>query len=245
MFIFLRLLLAHFIGDFPLQSNKIYKLKYKGLIGVVPHGLIIAGTLILFSWPYLKLPAMWGFVILVSTTHFLVDWIKIASIKDQKNQKEDFWQYLLDQCFHIAIITTIFLFTGLKDLKPPGQATGILAGFYNTDKIIVCVILLIAASYNGNYMIQTFKNTFLKTRYNCTLFESWYGMFERAVIVLIFLYGGGFLMIIPFVFCLRFPVYRVALKYKLDLSKEFTSLLEISLSGIVALAAGMTLYLIV
>ncbi|MBU1854032.1 MAG: DUF3307 domain-containing protein [Candidatus Omnitrophica bacterium] len=240
MFIFLRLLLAHFIGDFPLQSNSIYKLKYRGLKGIVPHSVIIAGSLILFSWPYLKLPGLWGFICVVTIAHLLQDWMKMVW---KKGQKENFCQYLLDQFLHIGVIATVFL-TGLKNLKPPEQAVGKLASFYNTDKIIVCLILLIVATYNGNYMIETFKYTFLKTRHNYTLFESWYGMFERAMIVLIFLYGGVFLMIIPFVFCLRFPVYRVALKNKLDLSEEFVSFLEISLSGTIALAAGIILYLI-
>ena len=240
MFIFLRLLLAHFIGDFPLQFSRIYKLKYKGLKGIVPHSAIIAGCLILLSWPYLKLPGLWGFICLVTITHLLQDWIKIVWAKDQK---ETFWQYLSDQFLHIAVIAAVFL-TGLKNLKPAGQTIGPLASLYNNDTIIVYLIFLIAATYNGAYMIETFKNTFLKTRHNYTPFEKWYGMLERTITVLIFLPAGIFLMIIPFIFCLRLPIYRLALKYKFILNKEFISFLEISLSGAIALAAGITLRLI-
>jgi len=118
-----------------------------------------------------------------------------------------------------------------------------VAKIYNNDLIIVCLILLIVATYNGHYMIETFKNSFLKTRYSCTLFEKWYGMIERLVIVLVFLPKGVFLIIVPFILCLRVPIYRVASKYKFNLNKEFVSFLEISLSGAIALAVGITLYL--
>lgn len=240
MFIFLRLLLAHFIGDFPLQFSRIYKLRYKGLKGALPHSIIISGTFILFSWPYLKLPGLWGFICLISVTHLLQDWIKISRTKDQK---EGFWPYLSDQILHIAIIATVFL-TGLKDLKPPEQTIALLARFYNADAIIICLIFVIAASYGGTYMIETFKNTFLRTRHRHTTFEKRYGMFERAIIVLIFLYAGTLLAIIPFIICLRFPVYRIALKCRFNLSKEFISFLEISFSGAIALAFGIALHLI-
>ena len=160
----------------------------------------------------------------------------------KKGRKETFWQYLTDQFLHIAAIAVVF-FTYFKDLKPPQGMIYPVAKIYNNDLIIVCLILLILATYNGYYMIETFKSTFLKTRHSCTPFEKWYGMIERLVIVLVFLPRGVFLIIIPFILCLRVPIYRVASKYKFNLNKEFISFLEISLSGTVALAAGIVLYL--
>jgi len=239
MFIFLRLLLAQFIGDFPLQFGSIYKLKCKGLKGVIPHVIIIAVMFILLSWPYLKLLDMWVFIAFVSMMHLFQDQAKMFF---KKNQKETFWQYITDQFLHIAAIAVVFL-TYFKDLKPPEGMMHPVAKIYNNDLIIVCLILLIVATYNGHYMIETFKNSFLKTRYSCTLFEKWYGMIERLVIVLVFLPKGVFLIIVPFILCLRVPIYRVASKYKFNLNKEFVSFLEISLSGAIALAVGITLYL--
>ncbi|MFC1698861.1 DUF3307 domain-containing protein [Candidatus Omnitrophota bacterium] len=243
MFIFLRLLLAHFVGDFPLQFAEIYKLRYKGIRGTIPHVLIITGCLILCSWPYLHLPGIWAFIGLVSITHLLQDWVKIARTKDQK---EGFWPYLSDQLLHIAIIATVF-FTGLKGLKPVEGIASPLLSFYNNDKIIIYLTLLIAGSYSGTYLIETFKASFLKNKHRYTPFEKWYGIFERAVTVLIFLPAKtaiAFLLIIPFIFCLRLPIYKAALKYKVSISQEFISFFEVAFSGAIVLAVGITLYLI-
>ncbi|MFC1508205.1 DUF3307 domain-containing protein [Candidatus Omnitrophota bacterium] len=239
MFIFLRLLLAHFIGDFPLQFDSVYKIKCKGPRGVIPHVLIVAAMLILLSWPYLKLVDMWVFIAFVSMTHLFQDQAKMFF---KKGRKETFWQYLTDQFLHIAAISIVLL-TYFKDLKPPQEAIYPVAKIYNNDLLIVCLILIIVATYNGYYMIETFKNTFFETRHSSTRFEKWYGMIERLAIVLVFLPGGAFLITIPFILCLRVPIYRVVSKYKLNLNKEFISFLEISLSGTVALAAGIALYL--
>ncbi|MFC1624187.1 DUF3307 domain-containing protein [Candidatus Omnitrophota bacterium] len=242
MFIFLRLLLAHFIGDFPLQFTEIYKLRYKGLKGTVPHVVIVTGSFILCSWPYLKLAGMWMFIGILSITHLLQDWIKISQTK---GQKEGFWPYLFDQILHIAIIATVF-FTGLKGLKPVEETVSSVANFYNNDRIIVYMIFLIAATYSGTYLIETLKSSFFKTRHHYTPFEKWYGMFERAVTVLIFLPAKTaiiFLMIVPFIFCLRLPVYTVAKKSKVSINEDFISFLEISLSGAIVLVVGITLYL--
>jgi len=84
MFIFLRLLLAQFIGDFPLQFGSIYKLKCKGLKGVIPHVIIIAVMFILLSWPYLKLLDMWVFIAFVSMMHLFQDQAKMFFKKKSK-----------------------------------------------------------------------------------------------------------------------------------------------------------------
>ncbi|MCX5702916.1 MAG: DUF3307 domain-containing protein [Candidatus Omnitrophica bacterium] len=55
MFLFLRLVLGHFIGDFILQTNKIYELKHRSLRGGLPHALFITASYIAVSWPYLAL----------------------------------------------------------------------------------------------------------------------------------------------------------------------------------------------
>lgn len=240
MFIFLRLLLAHFIGDFPLQFGKIYKLKHKGLKGVVPHSVIIAGLFILLSWPYLKLPGLWVFIFFVSIIHLFQDWLKIVWTKDPK---EGFWSYLFDQFLHITVIAAVLL-TGLESLKPPEHAMGSVVSFYNNDTIIVFLIFLIVATYNGTYLIKAFKNTFLGMGRKYTSFEKWYGILERAITASIFIPAGFFIILIPFIFFGRIPVYKVALKYRFNLGKEFASLLEISLSAAIALAAGITFYVI-
>ena len=238
MFIFLRLLLAHFIGDFPLQFDSVYKLKYKGPKGTVPHVIIVMVMFILLSWPFLNLVDMWIFIAFISMVHLFQDQLKMFFKKDRK---ETFWQYLTDQFLHIAVIALV-LITFLRDLKPPEGIIYPVAKIYNNDLIIVSLIVLLAATYNGHFMIETFKNSFLKRSRSATTFEKWYGMIERLAMVLLFIPAGVFLIAIPFILYLRRPIYKVLLKYKFNMTKQFTSFLEISLSGAIALAAGITLY---
>jgi hypothetical protein len=240
MFIFLRLLLAHFIGDFPLQFSKIYKLKSKNLKSGLPHSFIITSLFVLFSWPYLQLPGLWVFILFLGITHLFQDWIKILITK---NIKGEFWLYLLDQLSHVTLISLIF-FTGLKNLAPPLHINGPIISLYTNDTIIIYLIILIAATYNGTYLMLAFKNTFLKEKHKYTHLEKWYGIIERAITVTVFIPAGIFLIIIPFIFYARLLIKKIVIKHNLKLSREFASFSEILLSGIIALAAGIVLYIL-
>ena len=240
MFIFIRLLLAHFIGDYPLQFNSIYALKFKGLKGVVPHTLIVVISFIILSWPYLRLPGLWGFIAFIGITHLFQDWIKVK----WKTIKEGnyFWFYLLDQLLHIAGIMVVFL-TGLKNLQPPKYAPDFMISIYNNDAAIIYLIAIIFATYNGLYMISNFKKTFLRINYIYPSFERGYGMLERATVVTIFFLDGLFFFLIPFVFFIR-PLVFLLGKNRLKINKEFISASEMALSWVVAIASGIGLYVI-
>ena len=116
MFIFIRLLLAHFVGDFPLQFNKIYVLKHTGLAGGLPHSFLVISSLLAFSWPYLYLPKIWICIFFVGGIHLLQDSIKISYEKAQYA----FLLYVFDQLFHVATIATVLL-TDLSDLSAPAS----------------------------------------------------------------------------------------------------------------------------
>jgi len=238
MFIFLRLLLAHFIGDFPLQFSSIYKLKHKGLWGIVPHALIVTVCGILFSWPYLHIPLMWYFIIFIGVTHLIQDSIKL----NFGNPKSSFWTYSLDQLSHVGLIALVFL-TDLKNLAPPTESANLLIRLYSNDKLVVYVIALILATYNGFYLIKNFKMTFLDKADRENSFEKLYGMGERAVIVSAFLGGGPFYFLLPIIALIRPIFFFVGLKV-FRLHKEFISLTEIILTWTIGILAGLLLHLL-
>jgi hypothetical protein len=241
MFIFIRLLLAHFIGDYPLQFNAIYALKFKGLKGVIPHVLLVVTSFIILSWPYLRLPGLWGFIAFIGITHLFQDWIKVK----WKRIKEGnyFWFYVLDQILHIAVIMSVFL-TGLKKLQPPTHAPGLMVSIYNNDLAVIYLIAIIFVTYNGFYMISNFKKTFLRINYIYPSFERGYGMVERAVFVTIFFIGGFSLYLIPAIFLIR-PLVFLLGENRLKINKQFISLSEMALSWVVAIASGIVLYVVI
>ncbi|MFA5116362.1 MAG: DUF3307 domain-containing protein [Candidatus Omnitrophota bacterium] len=238
MFLFLRLLLGHLIGDFPLQTDRIFLLKHKGLKGNIPHALLVTASLIALSWPYLSRPYLWYFIIFVGTAHYLQDLIKIKYSK----LKYGFWFYLLDQAAHILTISLIFL-TPLKNVGPIYNSAGWLAPYYNSNAFILYLIALILATYNGLHLIRNFRNSFFGCPGNYTPFEKWYGMLERAIIVSLFLYSiYYFLWLIPVVFLARPLIYKFAAK-GLELGELFMSPCEVLFGWIVALLSGSLLLL--
>ena len=238
MFIFLRLLLAHFIGDFPLQTDKIFLLKHKGLKGGIPHALLITSSLTALSWPYLKIPLLWAFIIFVGVSHYFQDLIKIKfSIL-----KYGFWLYLVDQAGHVLTIALVLL-TPLKNLGPINNTSCPIAPYYNSNALVLYLIALIIATYNGYHLIRNFRNTFFGCPGNYTAFEKWYGILERAIIVSLFLYGiYYFLWLIPVVFMIRPLLYKIAKKW-LNIGELFMSSCEVLFGWIVALMSGSLLLL--
>ncbi len=240
MFIFLRLLLAHFIGDYPLQINRVYMLKFRGLAGVIPHTLIVTSCFIAFSWPYLNQPLLWGFILFLGITHLIQDWlkVKIGVIKPGNY----FWFYLLDQILHIGAISLVFK-TNLSNLPPPEANGNILIALYNNDTLILYLIALIVATYNGLYMITNFKKTFLNTNGMYQPFDKWFGIIERAIITSLFFAGPKFLFFLPLALLLR-PLACHTICKKIQPEERFKDTAEVLYSWAIAIITGAVFYFI-
>ncbi len=96
---FLALLLAHLLGDFPLQTNHIFRLKVKGIFGLLLHvaiHLLMAGLLIRQPIQHLDL------LLTLGATHFIVDWIKVRFPGNPQ------WPgFVVDQLAHLATIAAL------------------------------------------------------------------------------------------------------------------------------------------
>ncbi|MFA5117495.1 MAG: DUF3307 domain-containing protein [Candidatus Omnitrophota bacterium] len=232
MFIFFRLLLAHFLGDFPFQFNIIFKLKTSGLKGIVPHALIIFFCSLALSWPYLHLPQLWFFLLFLAAAHLLQDSIKLR----YGAAKHCFWAYILDQISHVGIISLVFL-TDLKQLTPPAAGHNLIIRLYSNDQLVIYLIALIFATYNGYFLIRCFKDNFLE-RASYNAFEKWFGIAERAIIVSFFFIRSSFCFLLPVSLLLRPAIFALCNK-KLKIHKDFMTLRELILSWIIAVVSGL------
>jgi len=238
MFIFLRLLLAHFIGDYPLQFNKIYSLKFKGFTGVIPHVLLVTISFIILSLPYLNLGLLWIFILFIATIHLIQDWLKIkCSTVTIDNY---LWFYLLDQILHVAALSLIFL-TPIKNVSAP-KDINIITSLYNNNVLVIYLIALIVATYNGLYLITNVKKTFMNIMDMYPPFEKWYGIAERAVILSLF-FNIKMLIFLPLIFLLRPAVFYTAEK-KYNIDRRFLSPWEITASWLIALISGICFYIV-
>ncbi|MCP5100512.1 MAG: DUF3307 domain-containing protein [Chloroflexi bacterium] len=95
------LLLVHLIADFPLQTNRIFRMKLAGIRGLSLHvfiHLLVALFLIPTPWQY-------GSVLMVLViTHFVTDWTKVQL---QRFDKPLLPGFILDQIVHILVIIMI------------------------------------------------------------------------------------------------------------------------------------------
>ena len=108
---FATLLLAHLLGDFPLQTNKVFKLKNEGNWGLALHiaiHLLVTAVLIKTPWHF------WLPLALLGTAHFITDWFKLRY--PGKNQA---FGFVTDQLIHFVTIFIISLWIpNLPSLLP-------------------------------------------------------------------------------------------------------------------------------
>ncbi|CAH8290379.1 uncharacterized protein DUF3307 [Mariniflexile fucanivorans] len=107
MIVLIKLLLAHFIGDFFLQPAKWVKEKEKKKLKsnkLYLHVLIHIILTSIFLWD----ASLWPIILIIGVTHFIIDATKLI-IQKKKTKRLLFF---IDQLFHIGvIIICYFLFT--------------------------------------------------------------------------------------------------------------------------------------
>jgi len=239
MFIFIRLILAHLIGDFLLQFDLVHALKVKSPKGLLLHVGIVLGCLLIFCTPYFDQPVTWLFLSYIGLTHYIQDWAKIKFTSQSKHQ---LFFFCLDQIVHIAFIATLF-WTSLRNIDPLANPNNnLFLDLYNNNTIILYFITAITASYAGHYMIILFKKDYLNIDRPYSVLEKWYGFIERIFVVSVFFLGNPWPILIPIILVIRPILYR-AMMDKLSLSDQFSSKTEIILSGFVSISAGLIFYI--
>lgn len=110
---FLALLLAHLLADFPLQTNRIFRLKIAGNLGLALHVLIhIVMAAVLIQQPGQHLDLL----LILGLAHFVTDWIKVRFSSNPQ------WPgFVLDQLAHVAAILLLsIVWPGVTAVLPCG-----------------------------------------------------------------------------------------------------------------------------
>jgi hypothetical protein len=179
VYLFWRLLLAHLIGDFVLQTDTIYKKKISGAWGEILHAQIVGIVLVLFSWPYLGYLSVWLMIFSFVIVHVFIDRFKM---RFTSKRLSSFWAFTLDQALHVLTFFPIFLF-GYS--HKPHLMRSYFLRWYNDNVIVIALSGFILASFGGTYLLHNFKKTYLKQYLNEPLPSMVnYGLFERMFIYL-------------------------------------------------------------
>ncbi|OGS20468.1 MAG: hypothetical protein A3J83_03460 [Elusimicrobia bacterium RIFOXYA2_FULL_40_6] len=209
MIIFWRLLLAHFLTDFTLQTNFMAKWKRESAWGVLAHSsvfLLLSMIFCMFSdgfsgltTQYLfstwwKLPG-WLCIALIFFIHFGEDYYRIWSIKEG-GSSDNILFFLWDQFIHIILI---FLFS-------PIDTT-----FAISEKWVVIAILLVLVTHFSSILIYYVEQLMFGPEQTATRLKGKYHlMLERLIIFGCFLLPGRLWLAVIGVLLARFIVYKPA-----------------------------------
>ncbi len=226
MFVFWRLLLAHFIADFPIQTNKIYFLKTKYPWGSFLHSGIFVIVAALLLWPLWGRPDFWFFLLFLFVSHGIQDLLKI--IYNRKNRHDSVWIFLLDQVLHIAFISTVFLLPISLVKYTIGQ--GAWFYWYSQDKPIIYLTFLVGIGFGGSILIP-YVEKLVKHLPQVEIPPKfkYYGILERILVIILVSTPGYWYVFTPIVFLVRY------------FSRETYSTVSVLVSFLAAVAGGIIL----
>lgn len=224
MFLFIRLVLAHLLADFPFQFDAIYRFKIKKAGGQILHGGIFTLLALLLSWPYLNLPLVWGIICFLGLTHVIIDRTKVLYLD---KRSDNIWTFCLDQLLHLAVIGSVFLIKPAFLPTPKEPPTNLLALYFN-DLFILSFIGYIVTTFAADALLDSLKKTLQS--YMLPFREKYYGIIERAIITsLVILRGYYWLLILP-ILLIRLTSSRASKAYP-----------HIILSTLLAVVVGLIL----
>lgn len=200
MDLFWRLILAHFVGDFTLQTNKIAKWKRESSWGVLFHSLIFfaVGALLTYSrageiWVEILGFGISGWTALgiLTVLHYLEDNWRVWTIS-KFNSPDSFTFFLWDQFIHYLMI---FIFTPLDASITPERW------------VIVAIIYVLAAHFMTIFIYYIEKDIFGQAVIRTDL--KYYSIIERLAIVSLFLLPGQWWLFMIALWIIKSIIYGI------------------------------------
>jgi len=236
MIIFWRLVLAHLLADFTLQTNKIAEWKRRSMMGIFVHTLIFAILAFIFSSVYIfnetftlqpLLDTWWRFpgwfsIIVLSAVHFVEDYYRVWSIQKGGSTDNVFF-FLWDQFIHIFLI---FLFVPSLQISIP-------------EKFVMLFILLVLNTHFSTVLIYYLEEAVFGQEDISIRFGNKYFFILLRLIIFVSLLLPKYwmLMVIP----AGFITYRILF---VNNKQKFTNL-NLILSFIISIVLGILAHMVI
>ena len=154
--LFLAVLLAHLLGDFPLQSSGMVRGKRQGIRAYLAHGLVHLVVLILCVATFISIPLLsslwfWIMAAIYIAVHLGIDRAKQQLVSNARLADSAF-VFILDQVLHVCTIVALAWFLirpsweTLKSQFSWSAATG--------DRVLEAGIVYVAVVFAGGYLIR-------------------------------------------------------------------------------------------
>ncbi|MCD6413277.1 MAG: DUF3307 domain-containing protein [Elusimicrobia bacterium] len=228
----IRLFLAHFIADFPLQFDFIFRLKKKGFWGCFVHSLIHVIVVIFLFLGDLKQFSFWLYVAILLFLHSFQDWGKIKLWKRPEDDKILF--FAADQILHYLYIFAALLFPFAKNYSYYGSIfPSDFLMIYNDSGVINTISAAILAGWGGVILLFYLdKSLYGVEPETLNRFERSYGVIERIITVFFIMEGSYFIWFIPVLFLIRLSGLKNQPLYRGIMSLVFASVVGIGVSMI-------------
>ncbi len=182
--ILIRLLIAHCIVDFFLQSSAGVQQKKKNLLRSSYLWWHVALVTVI-SWLFVFNNSYWKQIILIGGTHAIIDVLKIWIGKryEAKNNRANLWLFVGDQLLHIIIIFIAWLW-----IINGWQKIALLIGDITTSYQFLLRILAFAiaagpVSYLVRILTDKWASELEKNEVGLKNAGFWIGLLERVLII--------------------------------------------------------------
>jgi|GEM_PF-1638656 len=149
----LYLILAHFLADYPLQTNRLAIYKKNHVMGIVLHSFTHFAVSALVLLPFLYETKIWWGILIIFVTHNLFDQIKVTLGK--KTKWNPFLLYILDQVGHLVVIYWVSVYY-LGKITP--QISGIWRFLYTDRTFVSFFLVLVLVTYFYDVSRWTYLN---------------------------------------------------------------------------------------
>ncbi len=193
LILFLKLLLAHLVGDFVLQTKKLVIKRRENVFYLLLH-VCVHMVLLCFVF-FQDIATSWPYIACIGFTHLAIDSMKIVCEKKWPSKPVLF--FLVDQFFHVLVIlAVVFCIYGVP------QHSLVLLTSAPSLAYIVALLLTVAVSpiFLRVFFSKWNQEHVLHAKKHETLLDAGLliGVMERLIIVLFiqvgFLSGIGFLL---------------------------------------------------
>lgn len=169
------LILAHLLGDFIFQPNKLVLLKSKSQLGIFIHVLIHFVITVLILLPFVVNGYYWlvAVAFAVSFVHFFIDSFKINY---DLNHDKKVGPFLIDQLMHLLTMMVAYFFVQNIPLSLPQNAFNVV---YTDIRVIIFLSFVILCSTVVDiYHFQSLR----EKKHNATLKIDSVKMWQRILV---------------------------------------------------------------
>ena len=136
----LHLVIAHLLGDFVFQSDRLIQKKYRHWGGVLQHASIVTIFNILAIFPFWKQREAWWIIAIIFVVHFVQDVLKVGYEKRYNQKKRSTWPFFLDQIFHFALMICLVTQIPLQGMEIVPDFAGMLIKGWLAGLIVVTYV---------------------------------------------------------------------------------------------------------